>query len=361
MSATNNFYSTDYAEARSKFLEACDATRAAVESYRNPVPGPNGEPLYTEVAILGPNEAEAALLLGSGTHGVEGFAGSGVQVGLLCEGIARRASPRLCIVMIHTINPYGFAHLRRVNEDNVDLNRNFVDHTNPYPENTDYNALADAIAPDTYSAVARAASVVRLLRYQGIHGKAALQAAISRGQYTHPQGLFYGGRFETWSNKTFRLVVQRHLSRARRIAFVDLHSGLGPHGRGELIQNYAPGSPAHERAVAWWGDKTKSTKTGEAVGAELTGTIRLAVSEMLPDADVTGVTLEFGTVSPMKVFRAMQAENWLHHHGGTEHPRAGRIKADMRRVFYPDTDDWKAAVWTQGKEVVDQAVSGLIG
>ena len=55
----------------------------------------------------------------------------------------------------------------------------------------------------------------------------------------------------------------------------------------------------------------------------------------------------------------MQAENWLHHHGGADHPRAGAIKAEMRRVFYPDTDDWKDRVWRQGKEVVDRTLAGL--
>ena len=359
MTATD-YYSANYAEeARAKFLDACNAAGVTVDSFENPNTGPEGGPLYTDVAVLGPSDATAALALGSATHGVEGFAGSAIQTGLLRDGMASRLAEGVRVVMIHAINPYGFAHLRRVNEDNVDLNRNFVDHSKPYPSNPRYESLAKAIAPEANSAISAAASFARLTCYGAIHGQAALQAAISGGQYTHPDGLFFGGRFETWSNKTVRTIAQRHLHGAGRVAFVDFHTGLGPYGYGEVISHDPPGSPAYVRAVAWWGDRTKAARAAESVSADLRGTIKLALSEMLPGAEVTAVSLEFGTVPLRHVLRAMQAENWLHHHGGKDHPRAEKIKAEMRRVFYPDTDDWKADVWPQGNQVVFQALAGL--
>ena len=53
--------------------------------------------------------------------------------------------------MVHAINPHGFAWSRRVTEDNVDLNRNFVDHAQPYPSNPGYEELRAAICPATRS------------------------------------------------------------------------------------------------------------------------------------------------------------------------------------------------------------------
>ena len=356
----SDYFSADYTEARFKFREACIAAGAEIDVYELPISGPQGDPLSTEVCILGPDDADTALLLSSGTHGVEGVAGSAIQVGLLNSGIERRVLQGLRIIMVHAINPYGFAYLRRVNENNVDLNRNFLDHSKSHPKNSNYDALARAIAPNSYTAFTKSLSVARLSSYRALHGTAALQAAISRGQYEHSEGLFYGGRSETWSNKTFRSIVRRHLPIVSRVAFVDFHTGLGPYGVGECIQDYVPGSPAHERANTWWGNRARTTRTGEAVGIELTGAIKFAVSDMLADREVTSVTLEFGTVPPMKVFLAMQAENWLHHHGGEDNPKAQGIKAEMRRVFYPEADDWKEAIWKQGKEVVDQAIEGLI-
>jgi hypothetical protein len=354
---TTDYFSADYTEARGKFLDACHAAGASVESFKNPKTGPEGDELYTDVAFLGPGDAKNVLALGSGTHGVEGFCGSAIQTGLLRDGIAERLGPGLRIVMIHAVNPYGFAHLRRFNEDNVDVNRNFVDHSKPHPKNSGYDALADAIELETYSALERTASLLRLMFHLVVDGKKKLQRAISGGQYNHPQGLFYGGQSESWSNKTVRAIVQRHLYNAARVAFIDIHTGLGPYGHGEIITGKPPGSQAYQRAVKWWGERIRPP--GDSVSVKITGPIKLAFPGMLPASEVTAVTLEFGTVPPLEVFKAMQAENWLHHHGGKRNPLADEIKADMRRVFYPDTDDWKALVWPQGKEVVEQALVGL--
>ncbi len=353
-----DYFSADYSEARAKFLDACVAANARIASFENPNSGPRGEPLFTDVAEVGPEDADAVLVLGSATHGVEGFCGSGIQTGLLRDGLASRLGPGQRVVMIHAINPFGFAHLRRANEDNVDLNRNFVDHTAPHPRNSDYDALAGVIAPAAYWPLVSGASIARLLIHRLIRGKATVQAAITGGQYTHPQGLFYGGQFETWSNRTIRAIAQRYLQSASRVVFVDFHTGLGPHGHGEIISSDDPGVPAHQRAVAWWGNRVKAVGAGESVSAELTGPIKLAFTQMLPDAEVTAVSLEFGTYPPVTVLRALQAENWLHHHGGSGHPRAPAIKAEIRRALYPDADDWKAQVWSQGREVVDQALAG---
>ncbi len=355
----SNYFSANYKEARAKFLDESSAANARVDSFKNPSVGPGGEALYTDVAILGASDAKTVVVLGSGTHGVEGFAGSGIQTGLLRDGLATRLGPDLRVVMIHAFNPYGFAHLRRVNEDNVDLNRNFVDHSKPYPQNLEYDRLARVMAPRTYSLIDSITSLIRLLIHRAVRGEAALQAAITYGQYTHPQGLFFGGHSETWSNQTIRRIAREHLSGAARVAFVDFHTGLGPYGEGEIILNLPKVSPAFARAVAWWGERTKSTKAQESVSADLAGTLKLALAKMLPDSEVTAVSLEFGTVSPIQVFRAMQAENWLHHHGGANNPRNDKIKAALLRAFYPDADDWKARIWTQGREVVEQALAGL--
>ncbi len=355
----SSYFSATYQEARAKFLDAGKAAGGRVESFKSPSVGPAGEPLHTDVTMLGASEEKSVLLLASGTHGVEGFAGSAIQTGLLRDGLAARLDANQRGVMIHAVNPYGFAHLRRVNEDNVDLNRNFVDHSQPYPPNPEYNKLAHIIAPENYSALDSIASLIRLLVHRAVRGEAALQAAITRGQYAHPQGLFFGGHCETWSNRTIRSIARAHLSAAARVAFVDFHTGLGRYGEGEIIVSAAKASPAFVRALSWWGERTKSTKAQESVSADLAGTIELAIADMAPHREVTAAFLEFGTLSPIPVFRAMQAESWLHHHGGAANPRHNCIKAALRRAFYPGADGWKTRIWAQAREVVEQALAGL--
>lgn len=356
----SQYFSTDYQEARQAFLDAAQLAGADVESFRNPNSEQGGEQLFTDVALLGPEDAENILLLMSGTHGVEGFGGSGVQVGLLREGLSGGLRPNTRLVMIHAVNPYGFANLRRFNEDNVDLNRNFVDHSESYPENQEYDQLADLLAPRSFSTSANVLAALRFLWYRLRYGHASLQHAVTHGQYSHPQGLFYGGRFPSWSNRILHAIGERYLLHAARVVVIDLHTGLGPYGYGEVILNDSKDDPAYRRAVAWWGDeRVKSTMEGGSVSSHLSGTIRLAFSRMLPDAELTAVGLEFGTLPPMEVFKAIRAENWLYQHGGADHPDAAKIKQQLMRAFYPDDELWKEKVWEQGRLVVEQALANL--
>jgi hypothetical protein len=355
----NQYFSADYAEARHRFITTARIAGAEIESFQNPKDEQGGL-LFTDVALLGPADADNILVLMSGTHGVEGFGGSGIQVGLLHEGIAERLGSMTRLVMVHALNPYGFANLRRFNEDNVDLNRNFLDHSGPYPENKEYDRLADVIAPTSFSFAANTSAMLRLFWYRLRNGNAKLQQAVTHGQYSHPRGLFFGGRFATRSNRVLHEISERYLARASRVAIIDLHTGLGPYGYGEIILNDTKDAPAYQRAVAWWGEeRVKSTVTGDSVSAHLSGTVKLAFARMLPDAEVTAVGLEFGTLPPMEVFKAIRAENWLYHYGGTSHSGAGKIKGQLLRAFYPDDDVWKQKVWEQGRLVVEQTLLAL--
>ena len=145
--AAKNYYSRDYEEARQHFLDRAGAAGAALDARAHPLTGPKGEALSTDIAWLGPSDAERVLVTISATHGVEGFCGSGAQVGWLESGLYREQPAGTAHLMIHAINPHGFAWLRRVTEDNVDLNRNFVDHDATYPENPGYEALASTLCP----------------------------------------------------------------------------------------------------------------------------------------------------------------------------------------------------------------------
>lgn len=358
MKQSQAYFSPDYSSARQTFLAAAQAVGAAVESFRNPVC--ETPELYTDVAVCGPEEADNALVLMSGLHGVEGFAGSAIQTGLLTERIDKELPTATKLVMVHAINPYGFAYLRRFNEDNIDLNRNFIDHDVPYPDNPGYERLAGIVEPVSLSPITNFLSVLRIGWLRIAHGTEKLQQAVTYGQYTHPKGLFFGGRTAAWSNRTLHHIVGKYLGGTKKVVVVDLHTGLGPYGVGEIILNDPVEDPAYKRACEWWGDhRVKSTVSGESVSAHLVGTVKLAFDAMLNGAEVTGVGLEFGTLPPVQVFMAMREENWLHHNGGADHPAAARIKARLRHAFYPDEDVWRERVWQQGKEVVDKALRAL--
>lgn len=354
-------FARDYSDARGKFLAAAQGAGATVASLQNPLRGPDLEKLFTDVAILGPADAERALVTISATHGVEGFCGSGCQTGWFAEGLARELPRGVALVAIHAINPHGFAWTRRVTEENVDLNRNFIDHTKPYPVNAGYEELKDAIAPADWSDAARAAAEQRLHDYGAKHGAMALQGAISAGQYSHPEGVFFGGHAPTWSNRTLLRILDRFCAGARHVATLDFHTGLGPYGHGEIIGGLPPDSPGFMAAQEWLSGEVTSAELGTSTSAVLSGVNVPAMAARLPRARFAGVALEYGVAPVPETLGALRADNWLHVHGDLNSAQARAIKAEMRRVFYGDEDRWKQTVWDRAVDVTRRLLNGLAG
>ena len=353
------YFAATYAQARDTFAAACRQAGARIDSHACPAKGPDGESLFTDVAWLGPEPAERVLVTLSATHGVEGFCGSGVQCGWLTSGLAAELPAGVALVQIHAINPYGFAWLRRVNEDNVDLNRNFVDHGRPYPGNSGYEELRQAIAPAAWSGAVIAEMQLVLDSYAERHGPRAFQTAHSGGQYVDPDGIFFGGHRPVWSNRLLRQVFAQRLGHARHVAVIDYHTGLGPRGHGERICGLPPGSPGLGRARAWHHDDVTCPLLGDSVSCEISGHNVIAMAEALPRAALTAVALEYGTIPSREVRLALRADNWLHAHGDPASPQGQAIKRQIRAAFYPDDTEWKQMIWERAVETQRQALHGL--
>jgi hypothetical protein len=353
-------FSESYAEARAKFCGAAATAGGAIKSWLNPNGlGPNGENLYLDTARFGAADANRMLVMISSTHGVEGHCGSGAQIAWLRTGGPAKLPKDTGALLVHAINPYGFAWTRRVNEDNVDLNRNFVDHDKAYPKNEGYLALADALLPREWSTEGRAESQRVLDAYAQKHGAFALQGAISGGQHTHPDGIFYGGRKQTWSNRTIRAIAREELGRAQRVGVIDYHTGLGPFGHGELICTVPPTAKSFVRAKAWYGKELTSPEGGTSTSAVVTGAMTDAFPQELPDAEVTSIAIEYGTYAVPDVLNAVRADNWLHQRGDLASPLGRELKADMKERFFPAGDKWREMVWTRADQTIGWALKGL--
>lgn len=155
--------------------------------------GPGGELLCTDFVAIGPGSAERVLIVNSAIHGVEGFCGSAAMTAWLSSGQYVQAANTMRVILIHALNPYGFAWLLRVNEDNVDLNRNFVNHDMASPDNADYAALHSSFLPQNWDETIAGEIREMLTQYAARHGLLPMQSRVCRGQYQHQNGLFYGG------------------------------------------------------------------------------------------------------------------------------------------------------------------------
>ena len=353
-------FSVDYRQARTRFRDAVSHAGGTLERISHPERGPDGDDLSCDVAWFGRRDAERVLVLISGTHGVEGFCGSGAQVEALRRGETSSLPPGLAVLMIHAINPYGFAWLRRVTQENVDLNRNWVDFGGPLPTNAGYDELHAALCPSQWTEQSRADCAAAIGAFIQREGHAALQHAVSGGQYSHPRGVFYGGDAPTWSRRTQTAIFEHYLREARRVAIIDYHTGLGPWGFGTQIVTQPRQSAPFARAARWFGAATASIFDGDSVSGAIAGDGLSAATSLLPQAEVTVMALEVGTRTTDQVLEALCADAWLHAHGDPASALGQAIMMQVRNAFFGDTDDWKGMVAAQSLLACRQAAAGLL-
>lgn len=331
-----------------------------MQAFEYPEPGPDGARLYCDTAWFGPLTAENVLVLISGTHGIEGFCGSGAQVDLLRRGEPTRLPAGVALLMVHAVNPYGFAWLRRVTHENVDLNRNWIDFDHPLPSNHGYDALSAVVCPDIWSDAIEADIGRAIKTLSETLGVEEANQCLTRGQYHHAKGVYFGGTAPTWSRETQTEIFKTALGQAGRIAIIDYHTGLGPRGYAEQIMTQPKDSAAFKRAQSWFGAAVTSTFDGSAASVPIVGDSLSASLSLLPQAEVTPIALEVGTLPSRQVIKSLIADNWLHAHGDVKSPLGQSIKAQIRAAFYTDQDDWKGMVVAQSMHACRQAIAGML-
>lgn len=360
MGISSDPFGADYADARARFLAAAKARGLAVDSRVMPSSkGAHGEELASDVAILGKVGAERLVVVSSGTHGVEGYCGSGCQVELLADDAfcSEVATSGAGVLFYHAVNPHGFSYERRVNEDNVDLNRNFRDYSRTAARNDAYAEVHGFMLPPTWPPddAARAA----LGAYVAKHGVAALQAAVSSGQSEFPDGLFFAGTTATWSNRTVRAVLREHAAKARRMVWIDVHTALGPWGHGEKIYAGLDDTSMLARTRAVFGADVTSFYDGSSTSAKLSGLLFHAALEECPQAEYAGIGLEYGTVPIDRVLDALRGDHWLALHPQAPAGLRASIRRAMRTAFYDDSPAWQARILAQARVAALQALRGL--
>ena len=343
MGQAGKYFSEDYFAARARFQQATEKAGGRLYAIPLDAIGPGNENLSIDIAWFGSPQPRTVLLHSSGVHGVEGFAGSAVQLQLL------ENPPKLpddaALVLVHVLNPYGMAYLRPFNENNVDLNRNFLGAEDyegapeKYPELDSFLNPQSPPKSDFY--LLRAGWI--LLR----HGFGDVKQAIAGGQYEYPKGLFFGGKKLEHGPQEFEAFLAQRLPSAERIIAVDVHTGLGKFGEDTLLveeQYYAV-------VRAALGDRAVPSDPNDGPAYRVKGAMYAIFQRMCPNARVMAVVQEFGTYGPLRVLHALREENRWHHYGGTlDHA----TKQNLKSVFCPNNDTWRLRVLERGRQLLDQ-------
>ncbi|WP_333876853.1 DUF2817 domain-containing protein [Methylobacter sp.] len=345
-----------YAVARQRWLEQTIklSCHKQCRSYRCAGSGPEGEELTTDTVWIGSEDASRVLVLIGGTHGIEGFAGSAIQIdqiGLITGGHVV-IPDNTAVLMIHALTPWGYTWQRRCDADGIDLNRNAIDFSRPLPENKGYDLLKD-----TFYLEDAAQRKIALAGFEQQHGRVALEKAVSAGQYSDPPGPFYGGKAPAHGRLVCEDLMRRYTLQQRDLAVIDLHTGLGSYGYGEIICDHQPDSGGTRTAHHWYGDSVALPLLGTSSSVPKTGLLDYAWHAIMNKRSCY-VTLEFGTFSTDQLFEILLRDHQLWAQSGNEQDRLEHSKI-MRRHFCPSDQAWQEMVLFRARQVIAQGLQGV--
>lgn len=356
---TTGWFSKDYFEARSRFLEAVE--RCGFRHFAIPIDavGPAGSPLSIDVAVGGSSTPRKVLILSSGLHGVEGFFGSAAQLAYLGT-LSNEWWPAVdsAVVLIHALNPFGFAWRRRFNENNVDLNRNFLLPGEDFAGSPPLSgAFRDALLSRTESRLGRWNTRLAMLAWK--HGMASFWETLPVGQYDFADWLFFGGQGYSQTAKIVEEGLPSLLGNAEEAIHLDFHTGLGRWAECQLLLSET--EPLS--AVAWWRRHFPASMVVQpprrAGSYQVRGGFGPWLKAIFPACRYRFATAEFGTYSPARVLRALTEEQYWHNRQvGLEADHWSRRR--LAETFAPRNLAWRQRAVGRALQVVAGA-SGVLG
>jgi hypothetical protein len=350
--APSHFYlPKDYAEARTDFLEAATKLNAEICSIPISALGSKSEQLFIDFARIGSAQAEKVFFNLSGVHGVEGFIGSAIQrEALLALPIVPENT---ALYFCHALNPYGMAYLRRVNENNIDLNRNyFVDQAGYARINTDYGNLFSFLNPNSLFPGIDLCYLSSAFQIAKAGGIGPIKRALTLGQYEFPQGLYYGGKKKQENLLILENYLKQEWQSAKQIIAVETHTGLGDYGESTIFvakdSNATLMSDIQNRSQNFKFEIEKAG--GNEVGVETAGAICDAMCNLFPDRKILWLTQEIGTYNNIAVFKALRAENVFYRQG--ENDPGHWSKVQLKNTFTPNDQKWQIKAMEDGLKLM---------
>ncbi len=317
------------------------------------------EELAIDVATFGAHDAPT-LVTSSGMHGVEGFLGSAVQLALLERLSQRRVEANIRHVLIHSVNPFGFSQLRRVNEENVDLNRNFLVNGDDYHGAPDgfasLNGFLNPESPPSRFEPFKVKAMWNIWR----HGLHALKQSVAGGQYEYPRGLFFGGHGPCKSTQIICENCDAWIGSAERIVHIDFHTGLGSYGTYKLLVS----ENTESENVSWYNDvfgvnAVEPLDAQEGTAYQISGLFGEWMQNHFASRDYRFVGAEFGTYDVIRVLGALRAENRAYHYGDENSAIYKSAKTELLECFYPGDTEWRRQTVESSLSIIDQATYAL--
>lgn len=314
-------------------------------------------------------ESKNLLILSSGTHGVEGFVGHAAQELFIHNYINSDFLQNTGVLLIHSINPYGFKHTRRVTENNVDMNRNSSASLDLYSSvNEGYPKVYNLINPKGKVNTKSPGNRFFFLKAINEIRKASLpvlRQAVLQGQYQFPEGLYFGGQKPEPQIDSLKPLIASYTDPYQKVMAIDLHTGYGERGKLHLFPNPLD-EPERSNLEALfegftidWGDTDDFyTVTGDFVGF---------IGSLIPDKEYYPMLFEWGTLNSqttmgsLKSIHIMILENQGNKFGFASPKDSLRVKGNLREMYYPKSENWRNYAMEQTKEVFNKVLPRFTG
>ncbi len=366
------YFSETYDEARGEFLSEVGKLNSVYENMeisKIRVPSKSGLDLFVDYAYIPAQDTNINLvILTSGIHGVEGYTGSAIQQMVMKEVLSPELLKSTGLLMVHGINPYGFKVIRRVSENNVDLNRNCAIDPKLYNAvNEGYGNLYGMLNPDKEADHATNKNRnFHLIAVSKIVAESmpVLRQAVLQGQYEYPEGLYFGGEALEPQFKSLKPLFADIMGRYQTVASIDLHTGYGANGVLHLFPNPID-DPKVKQGLGDlfdgykidWGDSDDFyTINGSFV--DWLGSLS-EVNTYLP------MVFEYGTFDSQKTFGSIKSlhqtllENQGRQFGFKSDKAEEKIMTNFREMYYPSSEEWRTKVIVDTKEIMEQMFEKL--
>jgi len=358
-----NYYHDTYEESRAAFVSKSMELKERFDSvlvFKTPVASQADTGLYIDYCFIpGTNEPGRLLILSSGIHGLEGFAGSAVQLMFMDEFLDTALGKNMGILFIHGLNPHGFRHNRRFTENNVDLNRNWdTDKSLFATPNPGYFRFDQLINPkemvDLEQPGSRFFFIKAVLKMLTNNIEFARQS-ILQGQYEYQDGLYFGGMDFEPQVYIVRELLERICEPYQVIFHIDLHTGYGQWGKLHFFPNPVKDTLSRynlDRLFTGyeidWGDEERFYT--------VTGGFPTFVGKLNPGKLFLPMTFEYGTMDSQTTFGAIKSlqviihENQGHHHGYLKEQDKEETTEQFINMYYPQSDAWRTQVILSSRE-----------
>lgn len=357
-------FSPTYEVARDRFRRAAKQLarlNLSVHSFNRSLPSdPNLSIDFVSLRHVG-SPTTKFIIHSSGVHGVEGFSGSAIQLAIL-EAIRNGSItiPRnTAVFLVHAVNPFGMARLRRANENNVDLNRNGLHHFKDaaMPKDLELaNFLLLPTLPPGYT-IDHILFWFKSVFLLATRGFTELKRAIVTGQYIYKDGLFYGGSKKQASIKILEDALDEAGAFSNSITWLDVHTGLGPFGFDTMMVDDAQTAA---KAKLQFPKSIVEAKTSGDVDASsgydnLQGDFGSYFKTKTTQGSFMYITQEFGTVNGIQAYRSLYLENSAFQLDKASQPYTARNY--LIPAFNPLSAFWRVSVVERGVEAFRRAIS----